>query len=110
MTGGYDRAIDALRHMVTTPAARFHVHKRPIEKGYDGRPLQLFNLSIDDGAFRFDLQAHELEQLRDVLSNALGDRESLEQRLAVATSALDAITRELRQLAGRAERIRDGEP
>lgn len=76
-----------------------------VDYSEDRYALQLGELTIAGGLNRVSLL-----QLRMVISNELRDDTSTDARLAIALTKLEALTREIEQLAGRARRIQDGKP
>lgn len=71
----------------------------------DRYALRLGDLTIAEGLNRVSIS-----QLRTLISNELRDDTSTDARLSIALTKLEALTREIEQLAGRARRIQDGKP
>lgn len=69
-----------------------------------------YALTLGEKTIAAGLNRDSLVQLRTLISNELRDDTSTDARLAIALTKLEALTREIQQLAGRAERIRDGKP
>lgn len=69
-----------------------------------------YALCLGDLTIAGGLDFAALSQLRTLIANELQDNTSTDARLAIALSKLEALTREIQQLAGRAQRIQDDKP